>query len=77
LLVELRKVERHAATPADRCGATRVHVRMDWSGNGGGVRGDQNRVRQIFANLVTNELRSFKRCLWAPFRPGVQRTGTG
>ena len=31
-----------------------VRVRLDWSCNGGQVRGDQNRVRQIFANLITN-----------------------
>jgi len=34
-----------------------VRVRLDWSCNGGQVRGDQNRVRQIFANLITNGIK--------------------
>lgn len=34
-----------------------VRVQMDWSCNGGEVRGDQNRVRQIFANLITNGIK--------------------
>ena len=38
-----------------------VRVRLDWACNGGLVRGDQNRVRQIFANLISNALRSLAR----------------
>ena len=34
-----------------------VRVRVDWRCNGGRVRGDQNRVRQIFANLITNGIK--------------------
>jgi signal transduction histidine kinase len=34
-----------------------VRVRLDWRCNGGRVRGDQNRVRQIFANLITNGIK--------------------
>jgi signal transduction histidine kinase len=35
----------------------RVRVRLDWCGNGGEVRGDENRMRQIFANLLTNGIK--------------------
>jgi signal transduction histidine kinase len=34
-----------------------VRVRLDWECNGRLVRGDQNRVRQIFANLITNGIK--------------------
>ena len=34
-----------------------VRVRLDWSCNGGLISGDQNRVRQIFANLITNGIK--------------------
>jgi signal transduction histidine kinase len=46
-----------------------VQVRMDWNCNGGEVRGDQNRVRQIFANLITNGIK------YAP--PGTEVTVRG
>ena len=46
-----------------------VRVRLDWSCNGGLVRGDQNRVRQIFANLITNGIK------YAP--PGTDVTVRG
>ena len=46
-----------------------VQVRLDWSCNGGLVRGDQNRVRQIFANLITNGIK------YAP--PGTEVTVRG
>jgi signal transduction histidine kinase len=34
-----------------------VRVCLDWSCNGGLISGDQNRVRQIFANLITNGIK--------------------
>jgi two-component system sensor histidine kinase VanS len=52
------EVAERLQTVADR---GNVRVRLDWSCNGGLVRGDQNRVRQIFANLITNEWRPPKR----------------
>jgi signal transduction histidine kinase len=41
-------------------GIARVHgvdIDVRWSGNGSLVRGDENRVRQIFANLLTNGIK--------------------
>ena len=38
-----------------------VRVRLEWTCNGALVRGDQNRVRQIFANLITNGSRTISR----------------
>jgi two-component system, OmpR family, sensor histidine kinase ResE len=46
-----------------------VRVRLDWTCDGGLVRGDQNRVRQIFANLITNGIK------YAP--PGTEVTVRG
>ena len=46
-----------------------VRVRVDWACNGALVRGDQNRVRQIFANLITNGIK------YAP--PGTEVTVRG
>jgi len=46
-----------------------VRVRLDWTCNGALVRGDQNRVRQIFANLITNGIK------YAP--PGTEVTVRG
>ena len=50
----VREVAERLQTVADRGG---VHVRLEWECNGGLVRGDQNRVRQIFANLITNGIK--------------------
>jgi signal transduction histidine kinase len=50
----VREVAERLETVADRGD---VHVRLEWECNGGLVRGDQNRVRQIFANLITNGIK--------------------
>ena len=50
----VREVAEHLEAVADRGG---VHVRLRWDCNGGLVRGDQNRVRQVFANLITNGIK--------------------
>jgi signal transduction histidine kinase len=50
----VREVAERMQTIADRSG---VHVRMRWECNGGLLRGDQNRVRQVFANLITNGIK--------------------
>jgi signal transduction histidine kinase len=60
------EVAERLQTVADR---GNVRVRLDWSCNGGLVRGDQNRVRQIFANLITNGIK------YAP--PGTEVTVRG
>ena len=60
------EVAERLQTVAERGG---VRVRLDWSCNGGLVRGDQNRVRQIFANLITNGIK------YAP--PGTDVTVRG
>jgi signal transduction histidine kinase len=62
----VREVAERLETVADRGG---VHVRLRWECNGGLVRGDQNRVRQIFANLITNGIK------YAP--PGTDVTVRG
>ena len=62
----VREVAERLQTVADRGG---VHVRLRWECNGGLVRGDQNRVRQIFANLITNGIK------YAP--PGTDVTVRG
>jgi signal transduction histidine kinase len=48
-----RVVER-LRTVAEQRG---VAIDLRWSGNGAAVRGDENRVRQIFANLLTNGIK--------------------
>ena len=48
------EVAERLQTVAERGG---VRVRLEWSCNGALVRGDQNRVRQIFANLITNGIK--------------------
>jgi signal transduction histidine kinase len=62
----VNEVAERLQTVADR---GNVKVRLDWSCNGGLVRGDENRVRQIFANLITNGIK------YAP--PGAQVTVRG
>jgi signal transduction histidine kinase len=62
----VREVAERLETVADRGG---VRVRLEWECNGGLVRGDQNRVRQIFANLITNGIK------YAP--PGTEVTVRG
>jgi signal transduction histidine kinase len=62
----VREVAERLQTVAERGD---VQVRLDWGCNGGLVRGDQNRVRQIFANLITNGIK------YAP--PGTAVTVTG
>ncbi|HEY3765710.1 MAG TPA: HAMP domain-containing sensor histidine kinase [Gaiellales bacterium] len=60
------EVAERLQTVAERSG---VRVRVDWACNGGLVRGDQNRMRQIFANLITNGVK------YAP--PGTEVTVSG
>jgi hypothetical protein len=48
----VREVAERVQTVAEQ---GNVRVRLDWGCNGGLIRGDQNRVRHIFANLITNE----------------------
>ncbi len=62
----VREVAERLQTVAEQ---GNVRVRLDWGCNGGLVRGDQNRVRQIFANLITNGIK------YAP--PGTDVTVRG
>ena len=62
----VREVAERLQTVAEQ---GNVRVRLDWACNGGLVRGDQNRVRQIFANLITNGIK------YAP--PGTDVTVRG
>ena len=62
----LDEVVERLQTVADQ---RRIQLDLVWDGGGGLIRGDQNRVRQIFANLLTNGIK------YGP--PGTAVTVTG